>query len=145
MVKNVRLSPVVARMVAEHQLDITQIVGTGKEGRIRKKDVLLFLESQDKQPDVQPAPVLSPLAEPVQDVVPLTAMRRSIAQHMVQSVQTAPHVTTVFEADMSRVMADRAAQKPLHGWRYHHAAKCPSGHGCGAGARFGGASDPKCR
>lgn len=111
MVKNVRLSPVVARMVAEHQLDITQIVGTGKEGRIRKKDVLLFLESQDKQPDVQPAPVLSPLAEPVQDVVPLTAMRRSIAQHMVQSVQTAPHVTTVFEADMSRVMADRAAQK----------------------------------
>jgi len=116
-VNNIRLSPVVARMVAEHQLDITMIPGTGKDGRIRKKDVVEFLEKQAQQPDAMPiaAPAsvskISLLAEPIQDVVPLTTMRRAIAQHMVQSVQTAPHVTTVFEVDMSRVMMDRAGQK----------------------------------
>jgi 2-oxoglutarate dehydrogenase E2 component (dihydrolipoamide succinyltransferase) len=111
------LSPVVSRMVAEHGLDITKITGTGRGGRITKKDVEGYLASRESvgaQP-VAPARVFpvepAPQAVPG-ELVPLSAMRRAIADHMVRSkLQTAPHVTTVFEFDMSAVMTHREAHK----------------------------------
>jgi 2-oxoglutarate dehydrogenase E2 component (dihydrolipoamide succinyltransferase) len=117
------LTPVVARMVAEHNLDLRQIAGTGLGGRVSKQDVLRFLKQQAAaaQP-VRPAPTEIvehvPISSPTPasipetlpedaDLTPLTGMRRAIAGHMVRSVSTIPHVTTVFEIDMSRVVAHR--------------------------------------
>lgn len=143
-----RYSPVVARMAAEHNLDLTRIRGTGLGGRVTKKDVEAYLAAQ-KQPAAELAPweqpgggdlfkptdeifaaanakpvappppppqtVAAPPQAPVQPspspelsgtLIPHSTMRRAIAKHMVESkLHTAPHVTTVFEVDMTRVMA----------------------------------------
>ena len=128
------VTPVVARMAAEHNLDLSQVPGTGREGRVTKRDVEAYLERHQKAPE-QPASVQAPLngaipeapetmqpasaAAPAQpappalpgDVLPLTAMRRAIAEHMVRSKHTSPHVTTIFEIDMSAVLAHRSAHK----------------------------------
>ncbi|MDX2137973.1 MAG: dihydrolipoamide acetyltransferase family protein [Chloroflexota bacterium] len=156
------VTPVVARMAAEHQLDLTQIHGSGRGGRVTKKDVeawlagrhppsvstsdepqpwdtpgsgSLFRPSEEyAQPKPAPAgnmgaehglplPSASPAAplrlhpvEPVPqaadgELVPLSPMRRAIAERMVVSEHTAPHVTTVFEVDMTRVLAHRDAHQ----------------------------------
>lgn len=119
------VSPVVARMVAEHQLDLAQITGTGRDGRVTKKDVEAFLAqpptpiARPASPEiatVTPAPIQArPAADVPQasgELVALTTMRRTIAEHMVRSkLETAPHVTTVFEFDMSAVMAHRETHK----------------------------------
>lgn len=115
------ISPVVARIASEHKVDLTQVRGTGQGGRITKKDVLAYV---DRQVEKRPAPekitektapsVPPPPAQaetlPGQ-VLPLTAVRRAIADHMVYSKHTSPHVTTVMEADLNRVVAHRAANK----------------------------------
>jgi len=117
------ISPVVAKIASEHQIDLSQVVGTGQGGRITKKDVLNYLEQRSKKP-----PVLAPVAAPQvssttpavappavmpgeEEILPLTAVRRSIAEHMVHSKHTSPHVTTIMEADLSRIMAHRQANK----------------------------------
>jgi pyruvate/2-oxoglutarate dehydrogenase complex dihydrolipoamide acyltransferase (E2) component len=128
------ISPVVARMAAEHGLDLRQIAGSGKDGRITKKDVLAYLEGGAEETAkaattnevVSPpettkvvttnvprpsSPVPSPLPLPVGDIQPLTAMRRAIAEHMVHSKRTSPHVTTMFEFDLTAVAAHRTANK----------------------------------
>jgi 2-oxoglutarate dehydrogenase complex dihydrolipoamide succinyltransferase (E2) component len=116
------ISPVVARLAAEHNVNLSAVKGTGLGGRITKKDVLAFVESRQAvpsngnkvEPAVQPlpAPSASPAAQASGDtLVPLNPMRRSIAEHMVRSKHIAPHVTTVFEADLSRVAAHREANK----------------------------------
>ncbi len=137
-----RYSPVVARMAAEHNLDLTRIQGTGLGGRVTKKDVEAYLAAQ-KQSAAELAPWEQPgggdLFKPTDEIfaaanakpaaptpqptaaapsqapasqalggtlIPHSTMRRSIAKHMVESkLHTAPHVTTVFEVDMTRVMA----------------------------------------
>jgi 2-oxoglutarate dehydrogenase E2 component (dihydrolipoamide succinyltransferase) len=103
-----RLTPVVARLAAEHKLDIRQIPGTGRGGRVSKQDVLRFLEQQMTAAPVEslPPPEATPLPADA-SLMPLTGMRRAIAEHMVRSIRTAPQVTTVFEIDMSRVIAHR--------------------------------------
>ena len=113
-----RLSPVVARMAQEHNLDLSLIEGTGRNGRITKKDVLAYMDAQAAPappPVAAPAPApVSPEAAPAAmdgDLVPLTGMRRAIAEHMVMSKRESPHVTTVFEFDYSAVAAHRAAHK----------------------------------
>jgi 2-oxoisovalerate dehydrogenase E2 component (dihydrolipoyl transacylase) len=132
------VSPVVARMAAEHQLDLSQIPGTGLGGRITKKDVSAYLQRHDEElagqgTDAEPAAqrpgglsVEDPLRATEQDedaeeadallspdevLTPLTAMRRAIAQHMVMSKRTSPHVTTIFEVDMTAVIRHRDAHK----------------------------------
>ncbi len=163
------ITPVVARMAAEYNLDLTKIAGTGHGGRVTKKDVESWLEknaaagqgeqqaADDLPPWEQPgtgdlfkptveygdapaarvspveapstaesAPQTGAISEktparlyPVEQVpqavegelVPLTAMRRSIAEHMRRSVDIAPHVTTIFEVDLSAVLAHREAHK----------------------------------
>ena len=186
------ISPAVARLAAEHNVDLREITGTGRDGRVTKKDVEAFVAARGEQPNVaqtptpsapptrmdeadegivpeaalqqaleagprndaeaqqpdampavQPTPRIeqaapaeaqtqpavlptSPIAQtapianpqslipvlgPDDELVPLSPMRRAIADHMVRSKQTAPHVTTVFEADVSRIVAHRDAHK----------------------------------
>jgi pyruvate/2-oxoglutarate dehydrogenase complex dihydrolipoamide acyltransferase (E2) component len=110
------VTPVVRRMAAEHHLDLSKIAGTGRNGRVTKKDVVAFMEQWGKEP--RPEPVLhsespyveedlSPVARDLSPGKPLSPMRKSIADHMVRSLQTAAHCTTVVEADMSAVEAAR--------------------------------------
>ena len=147
------ITPVVARMVAEHKLDLSQIPGTGRDGRITKKDVEAYLAGNTAAPapdtdlppwerpgsgdlfkptvdygDTPPAPAapkpgVTPAtqrdstAAPIPQGVPgelvrLSSMRRAIAEHMVRSkLHTSPHVTTVFEIDMTAALAHRAKHK----------------------------------
>lgn len=92
------LSPAVRRLLSEHNLDSAKITGSGKGGRLTAQDVTRFLEKA-------PAPVSA--STTASRHVPHSPIRRRIAAHMTESVATAPHVTTLFEADMSRVVAHR--------------------------------------
>ncbi|HUF38889.1 MAG TPA: dihydrolipoamide acetyltransferase family protein [Anaerolineales bacterium] len=115
------ISPVVARMASEHGLDLSRIKGTGLEGRITKMDVQAHLEGRGTAPEgvplrsVEPAASAGPVSGPVPgDLIRMTRIRRTIADHMVASKRTSPHVTTVMEADMSKVAAHREAHKPVY-------------------------------
>jgi pyruvate/2-oxoglutarate dehydrogenase complex dihydrolipoamide acyltransferase (E2) component len=122
-----RYSPVVMRMAQEHGIDLEQIEGTGRGGRVRKQDVLAFLEKGGEEapmhiespyrPD-EPAerkprrPRLSRVEEvPREAAAPaaagLSRMRQAIGARMVESLQTAATCTTIAEADMSRIEALR--------------------------------------
>ena len=129
------ISPVVARMADEYKIDLQLVAGTGQNGRITKKDVLDYIEKMKSAPGERetrpytPAPIAAPqlpvtsALEPISnfqspispspgdEFIPVVGMRKSIAEHMVRSEHTAPHVTSVFEVDMSRVLAHRAANK----------------------------------
>jgi 2-oxoglutarate dehydrogenase E2 component (dihydrolipoamide succinyltransferase) len=99
------LTAAVRRLLAEHGLEASALSGTGRGGRITVQDVEAHVASRAGTPTA---------AEPgdyPSRKVPHTGMRRSIAQHMVQSVAVAPHVTTVFEADLSAILADREARR----------------------------------
>jgi 2-oxoglutarate dehydrogenase E2 component (dihydrolipoamide succinyltransferase) len=99
------LTAAVRRLLAEHGLESSAIRGTGRGGRITVQDVEGHVASRAGTPT---KPELG--AYPSRKV-PHTGMRRSIAQHMVQSVAVAPHVTTVFEADLSAIVAHREAHR----------------------------------
>jgi 2-oxoglutarate dehydrogenase E2 component (dihydrolipoamide succinyltransferase) len=96
------LSPPVRRLLKEHRLDPRSIRGTGRGGRITVEDVEAHLAGAATEARAGP---------PAGRRVPHSAMRRSIATHMVQSVAVAPHVTSVFEADLSAILAHRAATR----------------------------------
>jgi pyruvate/2-oxoglutarate dehydrogenase complex dihydrolipoamide acyltransferase (E2) component len=108
------ISPVVRRMADEHGVDLSKVEGTGRRGRVTKKDLLAFLGEQTGNRELgtgNPEPALhseSPYREEPAQPVPansqeLSVMRKSIGAHMVRSLQTAAHCTTVVEADMSRI------------------------------------------
>ena len=112
------LSPVVKKLAQEHNLDLTRIQGSGQGGRVTKKDVEALLASGQAPVQLAPAPVLSkprfPQAFP--DAIPgqvmkLNPVRKAIAEHMLRSKLTSPHVTTIMEADLSAVSAHRVANK----------------------------------
>ena len=112
-----RISPVVARIAAEHNVDLNLVQGTGRGARITKKNILAYVEARDKAP-APLAPSTSaepPRPEPAGglpgQVVPLSKMRAAIAEHMVRSKHTSPHVTTIFEVDFSAVAAHRQTNK----------------------------------
>jgi 2-oxoglutarate dehydrogenase E2 component (dihydrolipoamide succinyltransferase) len=105
-----RLSPAVRRLLAERGLGADAVRGSGEGGRITVEDVLAAAPHSGA-PAVHADAAPAPLAEGVRRL-PHTPMRRRIAAHMVESLlRTAPHVTTVFQADMTAVLADRAARK----------------------------------
>ena len=131
------VSPVVARIASEHGVDPNPVQGTGRGGRVTKKDILNFIESgapaQPAAPVAEPPAAAPPAAEPAAPAAPpapqpaavapasagagetfepMTAMRRGIAEHMRRSLDTSAHVTTVFEVDMSKVVAVRKKLKP---------------------------------
>ncbi|HEY0603032.1 MAG TPA: dihydrolipoamide acetyltransferase family protein [Herpetosiphonaceae bacterium] len=164
------ISPAVARLAAEHDVDPRVIPGTGAGGRVTKKDIEQFVASGGTKQQPQPAPAATPVREtaavaealtapapqtedklqqtyvseprdvapersaepaprpqapaaptaqpapqptlgPDDELVPLTPMRRAIAEHMVRSKRTAPHVTTVMEADLSKIVTHRSRNK----------------------------------
>ena len=113
-----RLSPVVRKLAAEHAVDTAALVGTGGGGRVTKADVLAYVEARRGSGADHAA---LPEAEADGRVEPMSAMRRSIAQHMVTSRRTSAHVHTVFEADFSGIAALRAA-------RSESAAAAPPGY-----------------
>jgi len=133
------VSPVVARIASEHGVDPGQVQGSGRGGRVTKKDILNFIEegapaAAPAAPAAPPTPVApaaqpaeapvappppTPAPPPPQPVVaeageqfePMTAMRRGIAEHMRRSLDTSAHVTSAIEVDMSRVVAIRKKLK----------------------------------
>jgi 2-oxoglutarate dehydrogenase E2 component (dihydrolipoamide succinyltransferase) len=114
------LSPVVKQLAKENNLDVSRIHGTGEGGRITKKDVETAL-ANGGHATIPLAPMPIQGAKPqfpasFPDAIPGTVMklnpvRKAIAEHMVRSKHTSPHVTTIMEADMSAVSAHRAANK----------------------------------
>jgi 2-oxoglutarate dehydrogenase E2 component (dihydrolipoamide succinyltransferase) len=137
-----RISPVVARIAAEHNIDVALIHGTGEGGRVTKKDILAYVEQHQATPEASekleaweqpglgelfrpteelfgkavsaPASPIVPAAAPAivpGEVLLLNSMRKAIADHMVMSKHTSPHVTTVFEVDLSKVVAHRNTHK----------------------------------
>jgi 2-oxoglutarate dehydrogenase E2 component (dihydrolipoamide succinyltransferase) len=115
--KPARFSPVVLRIAAEHDVPLVElqaIKGQGKAGRVRKRDFLAYLETRPSSPSAEaPEPLPEPAQEPLEPgaAVELSPMRAAIAEHMLRSVQTSPHVTSIFEVDMSRVAAYRQAHR----------------------------------
>ena len=93
-------------MAAAYQLDLSSIHGTGLGGRVTKQDVLDHLSTRQDRPELTETETM-----PKTDIQPISSVRRQIAARMVQSVHTAPHVLTVMEADLSRVLADQAQKK----------------------------------
>jgi pyruvate dehydrogenase E2 component (dihydrolipoamide acetyltransferase) len=151
------VSPVVARIASEHGVNVAQVPGSGRGGRVTKKDIVAYVESGQaaapapaapataaEQPPAEaaapPAPVEAPAPPPPpaaappppaqpppapppepapavaaaagEEIVPMNAMRRGIAEHMRRSLDTSAHVTTVFEIDLSKVVAIRKKLKP---------------------------------
>lgn len=100
------LSPVVRKIAAENNVDLSRIQGTGLNGRITKQDVLA---SMDRPQEIS-ANTKSSLGAGG-TLLPVTTIRKQIAERMLQSRDTSPHVLTVMEANMSRVVAHRAANK----------------------------------
>jgi pyruvate/2-oxoglutarate dehydrogenase complex dihydrolipoamide acyltransferase (E2) component len=129
----IRITPVVARMASEHGLDLSKIPGTGIDGRVTRKDVEGYLSSGGAPPagppKAAPAPAPKPSAVPPtigaapapkaaappaaegDQVVPWTPIRKKIAEHMVRSKQTSPHVHIFAEVDMHKVAGVRAKSK----------------------------------
>ena len=108
------ISPVVAKIAAEHGVNLQQVQGTGLNGRITKNDVLAFVESgKPSVPASRPVFHLTPDTGKLDTLVKHTTIRRQIAEHMVMSKHTSPHVLTVMEADMSRVAKHRSANKEI--------------------------------
>ena len=127
------VSPVVAKIASEHGVDPGQVPGTGRGGRVTKKDILAFIERgapappeppaeapaqpaapPAPQPQAQAAPQPAPqpaAAQPGESLEPMNAMRRGIAEHMRRSLDTAAHVTSAIEVDMSKVVAIRGKLK----------------------------------
>jgi 2-oxoglutarate dehydrogenase E2 component (dihydrolipoamide succinyltransferase) len=119
-----RTSPLVRRIASEHGIDLSALAGkgTGINGRITKRDILSYIEQgggQQKRPApapptkaATPAAPAAPTAPPVKfsgevERVPMSPMRKLIAEHMVNSRRTSAHVTTLFEVDCSRIMQHR--------------------------------------
>ena len=111
-----RLSPAVRRLVKENDIDISKINGTGSGGRITREDILAFLDKKAgpaavKIPALEPKMAAPVSAGPLEEVIPLTRVRKKIAEHMVKSKHTAPHVTTWDEADMKKLVEIREKLK----------------------------------
>jgi len=128
-----RSTPLVRKMAAEHNLDLSAIPGTGLAGRVTKNDVLSYIEGAPAAPAVPaarpsvpepasarpaaaapaPAPAAAPSVEawPGDRVEPWSRIRKLTAEHMVMSRRVSPHVNTIFEVDYTRVAQIRARKK----------------------------------
>jgi 2-oxoglutarate dehydrogenase E2 component (dihydrolipoamide succinyltransferase) len=111
----------VAKIAAEQKIDLSLVTGTGLGGRITKRDVESYLDNKKQVPQTTPsAPPTAPAAHPVVSLPgieytlrPQTPMRKAIAEHMLMSEHTAPHVSTIMEVDMTRVVAHRNSNKEI--------------------------------
>jgi len=105
------ISPVVRKIAADKNIDLSQISGTGLNSRITKKDVIRFIEGgpEGRAKETNAPQVIKENLPGT--VLPLTAVRKRIADHMIMSKQTSPHVTTLMEADFSKVAKHRSENK----------------------------------
>jgi len=109
-----RLSPAVKQRAAELQLDLSGVTGSGRDGRITLQDVEALAAGRQSRVVAPAPPAARQPAVPAagSEIVPHDRMRKRIAENMVASLMhTAPHVTAIFEADLSAVMKHRAANK----------------------------------
>jgi 2-oxoglutarate dehydrogenase E2 component (dihydrolipoamide succinyltransferase) len=135
-----RSSPLVRKIAREHNVNLTQVAGTGLGGRITKQDILAFVEGKAATPApavASPAPAptsvaassipsatrpatVAPAASPG-DVVPLTKMRKIIAERMIESRRTSAHVHCMFEVDVTKIVHLRNKMKS--GFEQRHGAR----------------------
>lgn len=110
--KRIRSSPLVRKLAREHDIDLSQVPGTGLGGRITKEDIQNFIQQRAARPvapAAAPAPPSAPARAPAAaatvpgEVVPMSQMRKIIAQRMVESKRISAHVHSVYEVDMTRV------------------------------------------
>ncbi len=134
--EHARSSPLVRKIAREHNVDLSQVEGSGLGGRITKQDILAFIEKQEtgapslSRPSLarqggdvesaaltpatseQPRPVPRPTpAEIPGDLVPMSRMRQLIAKHMIESRRTSAHVHCMFEVDLTRIVNIRNKNK----------------------------------
>ena len=148
--ERIRSSPLVRRIARENNVDLTGVTGTGLGGRITKEDILNFVQQHGPGTDVAraprpaaqaasvPQPVSRPAPQPqapqpraaaqpqvmpelAGELVPMTPMRKKIAERMVESNRTSAHVHTIFKVDMSRIVKLR--EKVRRQWEDRHAVK----------------------
>jgi 2-oxoglutarate dehydrogenase E2 component (dihydrolipoamide succinyltransferase) len=142
--ERLRSSPLVRRMARENNVDLTQVPGTGLGGRISKTDIQNFIQqhgagggrpqvvpaqprtSQPAQQQAQTQPVPRPSAPPAiqtmpGELVPMTPMRKKIAERMVESKRTSAHVHSVFKVDMTRIA--RFREKNRKAWEARNGVK----------------------
>jgi pyruvate dehydrogenase E2 component (dihydrolipoamide acetyltransferase) len=114
---DVRSSPLVRKLAREHNIDLAQVQGTGTGGRVTKQDVLDFVEHRTSAPapaaPARPAPAAIP-----GDLVPMSQMRKIIAQRMIESRRTSAHVHCMFEIDLTRIVNLRNKLKSGFEQRY---------------------------
>jgi pyruvate dehydrogenase E2 component (dihydrolipoamide acetyltransferase) len=133
--EHVRSSPLVRKIAREYNVDLSRVPGTGTGGRITKQDITAFLEKQTPAgapavsagatapaistpaPAGKPSPAPTPAAIPG-EFVPLTQMRKIIAQRMVESRRTSAHVHNMFEVDVTRIVNLRNKSKNAFEQRY---------------------------
>ena len=106
--EDVRSSPLVRKLAREHNVNLSQVQGTGNGGRITKQDILDFVDRSKSAPAAPAAtsrPTPTPPPAPIPgDLVPLSQMRKIIAQRMVESRRTSAHVHCMFEVDLTRIV-----------------------------------------
>ncbi len=121
---DVRSSPLVRKLAREHDVDLAKLSGTGTGGRVTKQDVLDFVEHRTAAPVPAPASrqpsAPAPAAIPG-DLVPMSQMRKIIAQRMIESRRTSAHVHCMFEVDMTRIVNLR--NKLKNGFEQRHGAR----------------------
>ncbi|MCP4412053.1 MAG: dihydrolipoamide succinyltransferase [Gammaproteobacteria bacterium] len=106
------VSPAVRRLLKENNLDIEQISGTGKNGRVNRNDIEAFLATGEKPLERVADTSSDKISEISSRLIPHSTMRKAIAKHMVESLlETSPHVTSVFEMDMSNIIEHRKWHK----------------------------------
>jgi 2-oxoglutarate dehydrogenase complex dihydrolipoamide succinyltransferase (E2) component len=111
-----KVSPLARRLAQEHNVDLNEIAGTGDGGRVRKEDILGYVDQRAQQPAAaspaasRPQPAAAPLppaphvmAGASDELITPTPARRAIAEHMLRSKHTAPHATTLVEVDMTNL------------------------------------------
>jgi pyruvate dehydrogenase E2 component (dihydrolipoamide acetyltransferase) len=140
--ERLRSSPLVRRMARENNVDLSQVPGTGLGGRISKSDIQSFIQQhgqgggrpqmvsappqqaraaqQPQQTQTQPVPVPQIQTVPG-EVVPMTPMRKKIAERMVESKHTSAHVHSVFKVDMTRIA--RFREKNRKAWEARNGVK----------------------
>jgi 2-oxoglutarate dehydrogenase E2 component (dihydrolipoamide succinyltransferase) len=135
-----RSSPLVRKIARERGVNLSQVTGTGLGGRISKQDILSFIEGQSSAPAAAPASTAAPGAvEPAPpssasrpagppapapypgDLVPVTNMRKIIAQRMIESRRTSAHVHCMYEVDFTRIVNLRAKHK--NGFEQRHGVR----------------------
>jgi pyruvate dehydrogenase E2 component (dihydrolipoamide acetyltransferase) len=112
-----RSSPLVRKIAREHSVNLSQVHGTGLGGRITKQDIMAFIERPSAAPALAAAAPQAAASRPAApaaypgDLVPMTNMRKIIAQRMIESRRTSAHVHCTYEVDFTRIVTLRAKHK----------------------------------